>query len=47
MSTRFFPYAVAVLDMGAVFVYARNGEWKLAGVWLCYAIASFLLGSVR
>lgn len=42
-----FPYAVGVLDLGAALVYLLNRQWALAMTWLCYAIASVALGTIK
>ena len=42
-----FPYAVGVLDLGAVLVYLLNRQWALAITWFCYAIAAVALGTIK
>jgi hypothetical protein len=42
-----FPYAVAVLDLGAAAVYLYRGELRLALLWFCYGIASAALAGVK
>lgn len=42
-----FPYAVGVLDLGAMVVYIYNRQWALAVTWGCYAVAAVALGSVK
>lgn len=42
-----FPAIVAVLDLLAAGVYASQNQWKLAGVWFFYALASALLASLE
>lgn len=44
---RFFPYAVAVLELGAAAVYFYSREFKLGVVWTCYAASAALLGSMK
>ena len=39
-----FPIALAVLDLGAASVCASKGQWALAVMWVCYAVASVALG---
>lgn len=43
----FFPYAVAVLEFGAGFVYLYHKQYALAVTWLAYGIAAMGLASVR
>lgn len=43
----FFPYSVALLDLGAAVVYGMNKEWALAITWFCYAMAAVSLGTVK
>ena len=42
-----FPYAVAVLDLGAAIVYFVHREWALGLTWLFYSAAAITLGSVK
>ena len=44
---RFFPYTVAILDLGAAVVYAYHRQWALAWTWFFYALACVSLGSVK
>jgi hypothetical protein len=44
---RFFPYAIAVLEVGATMVYLYHHQWRLALMWGCYAIATFAIGGVK
>ena len=42
--TLWFPCLVGLLDVGAALVYLWQGQWALAIVWACYAIAAVALG---
>lgn len=42
-----FPFAVAILDLGAVAIYLSYKQYALAITWLCYAIAAVSLGMVK
>lgn len=44
---RFFPYTIAVLDIGAAIVYCLNGQWRLALMWSCYAVATIAVAGIR
>lgn len=43
---RIFPYAVALLDLGAALVYFYNKQWMLGWTWFFYALAAITLGRV-
>ena len=47
MALRFFPYAVALLDLGAVAVYVHHRAWREAIIWFCYAVAAAALGGAK
>ena len=37
---RWFVLVIITAELGAACSYARAREWKLAGMWLCYALAN-------
>ena len=45
--TAIFPWAVAVLELGAGVVYLCAGQWRLAVLWLGYGVAAMALAGVR
>lgn len=47
MASRIFPYAVAVLELGAGLVYAYYGDVRLTILWLGYAVAAFALAGLK
>lgn len=47
MVKHLFPYAVAVLELGAGVVYAYYGDVRMTVLWLGYGIAAFALAGVR
>jgi hypothetical protein len=44
---RFFPYAVAVLELAAGGVYLWHREWRLAIVWFGVGLANVAFAGVR
>lgn len=42
-----FPFAVAVLEMGAAAVYGYYGNWRLAIVWAGVSVANFAFAGVK
>lgn len=47
MVGRLFPIAVAVCEAGAGLVYLWQREWRLAIIWLGYAVAAVALAWER
>ncbi len=45
--TRFFPYAVGLLQWGAAAVYVMNGQPRIALVWFCYGLSAFALAGAQ
>lgn len=37
---RLFVLIVIAAESGAALTYALRGQWKLAGMWACYALAN-------
>ena len=44
---RFFPYAVAALEIAAGIVYACNREWRLAIVWFLVGLANVAFAGIK
>jgi hypothetical protein len=44
--TRLFPYAVAVLELGACVMYAIDGNLRMTLLWGGYALAAFMLAAL-
>jgi len=45
--TWIFPWAVAILELGAGFVYLGHREWRLAVLWLGYGVAACTLATLK
>lgn len=45
--THLFPYAVAVLELGAAVVYGWHGEWRLRIVWAGVGIANLAFAGLK
>ena len=37
---RLFVSVIIMAELGAALSYALQRQWKLAGMWLCYALAN-------
>lgn len=44
---RFFPYAVAVMQLAAGFVYTYHRDWRLAIIWLTLAVSNFAFAGIK
>jgi hypothetical protein len=44
---KWFPYAIATLEVGATLVYLYHREYRLALMWGCYAIATYAIGGAK
>lgn len=44
---RFFPYAVAALELCAGAVYLYHREWRLAIVWAGVSVANFAFAGIK
>lgn len=42
-----FPLVVGACELSAAIVYACGREWRLAGIWACYAVSAALLSGVK
>lgn len=40
---QFFPFAVGILCVCASGMYVINGNWKMAVIWACWAIADVVI----
>jgi hypothetical protein len=38
-----FPFLIGTLCVGASVIYIREGNWKLAVIWACWAIADIVV----
>lgn len=47
MLMRFFPYAVAGLELAAGLVYGFHREWRLAIVWVGVGIANVAFAGIK
>ncbi len=43
MSQYVFPFAIAVLELGAALVFAYHRDWRWMIIWSGYALATFAL----
>ncbi len=46
-TVNWFMVAGGILELGACIQAAWMGMWKLAGVYACYAIVSFLIAFLK
>jgi len=47
MKTTWFAFAVGALELAAATECAWKGNYRMAAVWLCYAISNIMLAFVK